>query len=1131
MIEQITHKKTLYSLTCLDTQKLFEVTQDGHLIWALPLSIILVTLCLVIVMGPTTLAGIAVLIFFVPAVQWITKQMISIRQKRIKMTDERIQIASSMLRGIKVTKLNSYEENYQHRILAARNKELKYLRKELRVWGLSLVLIVVSPIMASAVSFAFFVLIDEDNILTASASFTVLLLFSALRFPINLAGRLLGKATQAYSAAQRIAKFLERDIRIDEQKADDAKILPDNGSLVLQDTSFYIGSDTSPVYQVSKFNITVRAGEVLAVCGPVGGGKSSFVNGIIGEIAATASSVVKTSGPTFLVTQDAFILNTTLRENILFGRSIDRVLYDRVLEACCLQTDLELFGRANDLTEIGERGITLSGGQKQRVSLARAAYAVLCSEKENAQVGRVTNGLVILDDPLSALDAGTAKLVFERLLKGRTALFSNVAVVLVTHASHFLNRVDNILLLVDGKNQFTGSWSDLLLFQPNEEKVVQFVDFMRAAVQEDDEPSSKDEAIVTVAQKSRANESVADNLMTVEEREHGLASASTWLLWFKHAGGFFFMSFQILFMSIDRFAYVAVEYWLARWTNGAETPITMFGIEFPAQTDGREAQYKYLTVFALLILISVCGTIVRSLWSVTGGARAAKNVFVAMLVRVLGAPMGYFESTPQGRLLNRFTYDMEVIDVTLTQTMSLFLISCSWYVAGVSVVVVILPWLILAIIPITIAYYYLLLHYRKSGSDLQRLDAVSRSPLQAMVSEALDGSSTIRVFHQQHTFFTRFHTAVDVNSAALLNFVSAQRWLGFRIELLGSIVVLAASVLVICFNDIFRIDAGLVGLLILWSSHFTITLGFLVDTVAETEAAITAIERVDAMSRLPQERSMTTDMTAVTLPKSWPEYGHLQFRNVSLRYRTNLPLALNGLTFDIPAGKKCGIVGRSGAGKSSLTAALFRLVEIESSGQILLDGVDLSTLGLLDVRGRSHGMAIIPQDPFLTGDTLRQCIDPFGQSSDDDILLALQSVRIASRDDSVEVLNRKVEEGGSSYSVGERQLLNLARALLSRPRVLVLDESTASIDGETDAFIQKMLRVTFGSITQVVIAHRLDTICDSDMIVVMDAGRAVEVGSPAELLQQEHGLFTALVDATGPDGSMALRALIAQNQK
>jgi ABC-type multidrug transport system fused ATPase/permease subunit len=335
--------------------------------------------------------------------------------------------------------------------------------------------------------------------------------------------------------------------------------------------------------------------------------------------------------------------------------------------------------------------------------------------------------------------------------------------------------------------------------------------------------------------------------------------------------------------------------------------------------------------------------------------------------------------------------------------------------------------------------------------------------------------------------------------------------------------------LVISLNNVFHLDAGLVGLLILWSSHFTITLGFLVDTVADTEAAITAIERVDAMSRLPQEKSMITD-DATRLSEAWPEQGQLEFRNVCLRYRENLPLALNGLSFVVPAKAKCGIVGRSGAGKSSLTAALFRLVEIEC-GHIFLDGVDLSTLGLLDVRGRTHGMAIIPQDPFLTGDTVHQCMDPFGQFQDADIFAALQSVRLASLDDDTmeEVLNRPVEEGGSSYSVGERQLLNLARALLSQPRVLVLDESTASIDGETDAFIQKMLRVKFGAVTQLVIAHRLDTICDSDLIVVMDAGRAVEVGSPQELLEREGGVFAALVDATGAEGSMALRAMIQRH--
>lgn len=419
-----------------------------------------------------------------------------------------------------------------------------------------------------------------------------------------------------------------------------------------------------------------------------------------------------------------------------------------------------------------------------------------------------------------------------------------------------------------------------------------------------------------------------------------------------------------------------------------------------------------------------------------------------------------------------------------------------------------------------------------------------------MVGDALDGAPTIRLFGQQPNFLCKFYSEVDINSAALLNFVSAQRWLGFRIELLGSVIVLAATLLVISSNDVFGIDAGLVGLLILWSSNFTITLGFLVDTVAETEAAITAIERVDAMSKICQEKSMSTG-DRIIIPEAWPEGGMLEFKNVCLRYRDSLPLALNGLSFEISAGKKYGIVGRSGAGyvvlicllaplidiltlfplstsrKSSITAALFRLVEIES-GQILLDGLDLCSLGLADVRGRPHGMSIIPQDPFLTGDSLRECIDPFGLSPDVDVLEALKSVRMAEPDDTITILDKKVEEGGSSYSVGERQLLNLARVLLSRPRVLVLDESTASIDGETDVFIQQMLRAKFGKITQLVIAHRLDTICDSDVVVVMDAGKAVEVGSPRELLEI-HGVFAALVDSTGPEGSTALRTMMLKD--
>lgn len=453
--------------------------------------------------------------------------------------------------------------------------------------------------------------------------------------------------------------------------------------------------------------------------------------------------------------------------------------------------------------------------------------------------------------------------------------------------------------------------------------------------------------------------------------------------------------------------------------------------------------------------------------------------------------------------------------------MSTAIISASWFVAGISVMISIIPWLILIIVPVVVIFILVQLHYRKSSVDLRRLDSISRSPLQTILSEVIEGAITIRVFEQEQNFTSKFFNCMDQNNIALLTFIAAHRWISLRTEIMSSIIQVTAILLLSILQRTSTMLPGLAGMLIIWTFNFTITLSFVIESSSEAEAAITSVERIHALTSLPQEKSVKNGKA----PHNWPRKGSLVFKDVYMRYRENLPCALKGLTLELPSGVRCGVVGRTGAGKSSLAVALFRLVEIES-GRISFDGVDLSSLDLSEIRGRSGCMSIIPQDPVLFSGSIRDCLDPFSEWSDDEVLEALRSVRLLKADRGHEALSDHVEEGGSNFSVGERQLLCMARALLAKPKFLVLDEATASVDRETDAFIQNMLRTRFQGCTLLTIAHRLNTIMDYDLIIAMDSGRVAEMGSPRALLEYEEGIFTGLVDSTGDDSASYLRSMV-----
>jgi len=737
------------NLVSIDCQKLFEVCQEGHLIWSCPLSMVIVTILLLVTLGPSTLVGMVSMFCLVPIVQKVVGKMMIIRRKRFIHTDKRVDTTTAMLQAIKFCKLNHYEDKFLKRIHDARREEMVWVRKELAYLGLTMAMTVLTPVAACALTFITFALANGGNTLSASETFTTLVLFSVLRFPINYAGKLMGKAAQGLEACQRIADFFERDahqegdfLNGDSGKNEDANDV----LLKVHDGSFTVGgyegevleeddSEHRPTgfdgfskasFTLSGINFSVKRSETLAVVGPVGSGKSTLLHALIGDVPSKASEITM-RGSVAYASQSPFILNATLKDNILFGKEFDQKLYSRVLEACNLLPDLSQLGPAKDLTEIGERGVTLSGGQKARISLARCVYA--------------QPSIALFDDVLSALDAATGKFVFERLFDSSGdahSLLSKSAVVLVTHAAHFLSRVDTILVLVKGKAAFTGTWNDLLKAEPEDVEAREAIQSICSSVQERDDASEEEVAekgLPNVVKEEDHIENDIGTIMTEEERDFGLSDWRTWMKWFQYAGGITFLVVTIVALGIDRGFYVANEWWLASWTSAEFTSIRRFGITFSAQSDGLDAQVEFIKFYAIILVISFVATFFRSQYIVQGGARCSEKLFLEMTTRVIHAPMSYFETTPIGRIVNRLTYDVEILDISLSQSMTILMISSGWFITGIVLQITILPWNACIIVPIIAVYWYLLLHYRKSAVDLQRIDALSRSPVQADLAE------------------------------------------------------------------------------------------------------------------------------------------------------------------------------------------------------------------------------------------------------------------------------------------------------------------------------------------------------------------------------------------------------------
>ncbi|KAL0267499.1 UNVERIFIED_CONTAM: hypothetical protein PYX00_009752 [Menopon gallinae] len=1173
----------IVNLMSVDAQKFMDLTTYINMLWSAPLQIALALYFLWELLGPSVLAGVAVMIVLIPLNGFLASKMRIFQIQQMKYKDERVKMMNEILSGIKVIKLYAWEPSFEDQILKIRSKEVKVLKKIAYFNAGSSFIWSCAPFLVSLVTFATYVLSDENNVLDAKKAFVSLSLFNILRFPLSMLPMMLSSVIQAMVSVKRINKFMNSSELDPNNVTHDESELP---VLLIENGTFAWSVDEKPVLR--NININIKQGQLVAVVGTIAAGKSSLISAFLGEMEKL-SGRVNTRGGVSYVPQQAWIQNATLRDNIIFGKPLDGKIYKSVIDACALKPDLDMLP-GGDRTEIGEKGINLSGGQKQRVSLARAVYN--------------NSDIYFLDDPLSAVDAHVGKHIFEKVI-GPSGILRHKTRVLVTHSITFLPEVDIIIVLNDGEITEVGTYKELL------DKKGAFAEFVIQHLQESDtydvelEVSRDTVGVETIKEIQRqlsesrsetgstgrrmSSSSVdtgkdvrkdsggnmnsngvikqdKDKLIEIEKAETGSVKWKVYSHYLKSIGVSLSLATIIMNILYQAFS-IGSNVWLGEWSSDNIT------------VNDTEKRDLYLGVYGALGIGQVLMTLLSTLFLYIGSLNASATLHFEMLENILKSPNGFFDVTPLGRVLNRFAKEIDILDNVLPMSLRAWcpcFFGCvlafpgtlAWvlpefgcilsssllhssmlsgllrtplqffdvtpsgrvmsrFSKDVDTTDTLLPWLIpefvyfffevigtivvisyttpifvTVIIPIGLLYYFIQRFYVATSRQLKRIESVSRSPIYSHFGETVTGTLSIRAYGVQQRFIQESEDKVDFNQICYYPSLIANRWLAVRLETIGNLIIFFAALFAVKSKSDGSVNSGLVGLSVTYALQITQTLNWLVRMTADVETNIVAVERIKEYAEVEKEAPWTNPNFKT--PKEWPFNGEVQFVNYQVRYREGLELVLHGISFHIKGGEKLGIVGRTGAGKSSLTLALFRIIEA-ANGKILIDGIDISKVGLHELRSR---LTIIPQDQILFSGSIRMNLDPFMNHSDDEVWRALELAHLKPFVQQLpRGLDHEVSEGGENFSAGQRQLICLARALLRKTKILILDEATAAVDLETDDLIQKTIRSEFKDCTVLTIAHRLNTILDSDRVIVLDKGLIAEFDTPQKLLSQPKSIF------------------------
>ncbi|XP_066094773.1 ATP-binding cassette sub-family C member 2 [Saccopteryx bilineata] len=1102
------------NLMSVDAQKLMDVTNFIHLLWSNVLQITLSIYFLWRELGPSILAGIGVMLLLIPINAIMATKNKTTQVKIMKQKDKRLKTMNEILNGIKILKYFAWEPSFKNQVHSLRKKELKNLLTFGQLQAVIMFLLFSTPILVSVTTFSVYVLVNSNNILDANKAFTSITLFNILRFPLSMFPMLISSMLQASVSTERLEKYLGED------DLDTSAIQQDHDSdkaVQFSEASFTWDRDAEATIQ--NVNLDIMPGQLVAVVGSVGSGKSSLMSAMLGEMENVHGHIT-IKGTIAYVPQQSWIQNGTIKDNILFGSEFEESRYRQILEACALLQDLEVLP-GGDLAEIGEKGINLSGGQKQRISLARATY-------QNADI-------YILDDPLSAVDAHVGKHIFNKLL-GPNGLLRHKTRLLVTHSIHFLPQVDEIVVLENGTVSEKGSYSTLLakngVFAKNLKTFIKQTEPEGEATVNEDSEEEDDSGLVssveeipedvasltrnretsfrrTLSRRSRSNSRSlkplrnslkTQNVNTLKKEEElvkgqklikkeivetGKVKFSIYLTYLRAVGWYSIFFINLAYM-ISFVALIGSNLWLSAWTSDSKN---FNSTDYPAsQRDTR------IGVYGALGLVQGLFVLIGNTWSVYGFTHASNILHKQLLNNILRAPMSFFDTTPIGRIVNRFAGDITTVDDTLTVSLRSWVLCFLGIVSTLVMICAATPAFIIVIIPLSVIYVCVQMFYVATSRQLRRLDSVSRSPLYSFFSETVSGLPVIRAFQHQQRFLKHSDVLIDTNQKCVFSWIISNRWLAIRLELVGNLIVFFSSLFVVIYRD--TVSGDTAGFVLSNALNITQTLNWLVRMTSEIETNIVAVERINEYINVENEAPWVTDKRP---PAGWPNKGEIRFNNYQVRYRPELDLVLKGITCDIRSQEKIGVVGRTGAGKSSLTSSLFRILEA-AGGQILIDGVDIASIGLHDLREK---LTIIPQDPILFSGSLRMNLDPFNSYSDEEVWKALELAHLKSFVANLPLgLYHELAEAGDNLSVGQRQLLCLARALLRKSKILVMDEATAAVDLETDHLIQITIQKEFSHCTTLTIAHRLHTIIDSDKVMVLDNGKIVEYGSPEELLEK-----------------------------